>query len=380
MIPKDKTPTGQECVPVADILVVDDDPGVLFTISSSLKRSGYAVHTAERGLEGLRKAKAVSPDLVILDVLMPEMTGWEVCRRIREESDVPIIMLTAIRQEDAVVQGLDLGADEYLIKPVRIKELRARVEAVLRRTMRERQAAQEGVEALKLNIMGAVSHELRTPVAAILMELDLVLHKAFRDDLEQQMQFISNAQQNAEALRHLTDDLLVVAQLDEGLDILRRPVSVRAELDRLLGRTRSTAQARSIRVVCHCSTELTASADPSKFQHALRHLFDNALKFSPDGGEVTVVAESTTSGGVAIAFSDQGPGIDPVLHQRIFERFYQTDVESGRKGNYDGLGVGLPIARAIARAHGGGVTVDSAPGQGGIFRVVLPAAPADWDR
>ena len=365
---------------MADILVVDDDPGVLFTISSSLKRSGYTVHTAERGLEGLRKVKAVSPDLVILDVLMPEMTGWEVCRRIREESDVPIIMLTAIRQEDAVVQGLDLGADEYLIKPVRIKELRARVEAVLRRTMRERQAAQEGVEALKLNIMGAVSHELRTPVAAILMELDLVLHKAFHDDLEQQRQFISNAQLNAEALRHLIDDLLVVAQLDEGLDILRRPVSVRAELDRLLGRTRSTAQARNIRVVCHCSTELTVSADPSKFQHALRHLFDNALKFSPDGGEVTVVAESTTSGGVAIAFSDQGPGIDPVLHQRIFERFYQIDVDSGRKGNYDGLGVGLSIARAIARAHGGDVTVDSAPGQGSIFRFVLPAAPADWDR
>ena len=219
---------------MADILVVDDDPGVLFTISASLRRSGYAVHTAERGLEGLRKLEAVSPDLVILDVMMPEMTGWEVCQRIREKSDVPIIMLTAIRQEDAVVQGLDLGADEYLIKPVRIKELRARVEAVLRRTTRERQAAQEEVEALKRNIMGAMSHELRTPVAAISMALDLVLTKAFHDDAEQQRQFIANAQQNAESLRRLIDDLLAVAQLDQGLDILRRPLSVPDELDRLL--------------------------------------------------------------------------------------------------------------------------------------------------
>jgi signal transduction histidine kinase len=323
--------------------------------------------------------EAVLPDLVILDVMMPEMTGWEVCKRIREKSDVPIIMLTAIRQEEAVVQGLDLGADEYLIKPVRIKELRARVEAVLRRATRERQAAQEEVEVLKRNITGAISHELRTPVAAILMALDLVLHQAFRDDAKQQRQFIANAQHNAEALRHLIDDLLVVAQLDQGLDILRRSLSVPAELDRLLGSTRPTAQARNICVVCHCPTGLTVSADPSKFQHALRHLLDNALKYSPGGAEVTVGAESNADGSVAIAFSDQGPGIDPVVHQRIFERFYQTNMDTGQKGNYDGLGIGLSIARAIARAHGGDVTVDSVPGQGSTFRLVLPAASADWD-
>jgi signal transduction histidine kinase len=364
---------------MADILVVDDDPGVLFTISSSLKRSGYTVHTAERGLEGLRKVGAVSPDLVILDVMMPEMSGWEVCQRIRERSNVPIIMLTAIRQEDAVVQGLDLGADEYLIKPVRIKELRARVEAVLRRAKRERQAAQEEVDALKRNIMGAVSHQLCTPVAGIMMALDLVLNKAFRDDVVQQREFIANAQSNAETLSHLIDDLLVVAQLDQGLDILRRPQSVPAELDRLLGKPRPAAQARNVRVVCHCPAELTVNVDPSKFRHALRHLFENALKFSRDGGEVTVIAESNGDGSVVIAFHDQGPGIDAALQQRIFERFYQANIDSGRQSSHDGLGIGLPIARAIARAHGGDVTVDSTLGRGSTFRLVLPAAPADWD-
>jgi signal transduction histidine kinase len=363
-----------------DILVVDDDPGVLFTISSSLKRSGHSVHTAERGLEALEKVDTVSPDLVILDVMMPEMTGWEVCQRLREKSDVPIIMLTAIRQEDAVVQGLDLGADEYLIKPVRIKELRARVEAVLRRATRERQAAQQEVVALKQNIMGAMSHELRTPVAAILMALDLVLHQAFHDDAEQRRQFIANAQQNAEALRHLIDDLLVVAQLDEGLDILRRPVSVPVELDRLVELAQPTTQARNISVVCFCASELTVSADPAKFRHALRHLLDNALKFSPDGGEVTVVAESDRSGSVTVAITDQGPGVDPALHQSIFERFYQENAHRGRSGNYDGLGIGLAIARAIAQTHGGDVTLDSTPGRGSTFALILPAAPADWDR
>ena len=365
---------------MTDILVVDDDPGVLFTISASLRRAGYAVHTAERGMEALGKLESVSPDLVILDVMMPEMSGWEVCQRIRKDSGVPIIMLTAIRQEDAVVQGLDLGADEYLIKPVRIKELRARVEAVLRRTRRERQAALGEVETLKQNIMGAMSHELRTPVAAILTALDLVLTRAFHDDVDQQRQFIANAQQNAESLRHLIDDLLVVAQLDEGMSILRRPLSVRAELDRLVRSEQSQAQARSIRVVCSCPKDLTVNADPAKIQLALRHLLENALKFSPEGGKVTVAAQSSSGGGVAIAFSDEGPGIDPVLHERVFEPFYQANVNHERTGHHDGLGVGLTIARAISRSHGGDVTVVSAPGQGSTFWMLLPDVPADWGR
>lgn len=365
---------------MADILVIDDDPGVLFTISTSLKRAGYAVHTAERGLEGLDKLKAVSPDLVILDVMMPEMTGWEVCQRIREASGVPIIMLTAIRQEDAVVQGLDLGADEYLIKPVPIKELRARVEAVLRRATRERQAALGEVETLKRNIMGAMSHELRTPVAAILTALDLVLTQAFHDDAEQQRQFIANAQHNAESLRHLIDDLLAVAQLDEGMDILRRPLHLRAELDRLLSESQPKSQARNISVIGKCPPDLIVSVDPAKFKHGLRHLLENALKFSPDYGEVSVIAESNAAGDVSIAFCDQGPGIDPALHERIFERFYQGNIDNGRVGHHNGLGVGLTIARAIARAHGGDVFVHSIPGQGSIFRLFLPGVPADWER
>jgi signal transduction histidine kinase len=363
---------------MVDILIVDDDPGVVFTLGSGLKRSGYTVHTAGGGLEGLRQVEAVAPDLVILDVMMPDMTGWEVCQRIRQVSDVPIMMLTAVRQEAAVVQGLDLGADEYLTKPVRIHELRARVEAVLRRAKLERKAAQEEVEALKRNIIGAFSHELRTPVAGISMALDLVLRMAFQDDIEQQRQFIANAQKNAQSLRQLIDDLLVVAQLDEGLDILRRPLSVRSELDRLLRKTEPVVQKRSIAVICHCSTDLGVNADRSKFQLALRHLLDNAVKFSPDGGEVTVTARENADGTVAIAFTDQGPGINPRLHEHIFERFYQADMDTNQKGNYDGLGIGLSIARAIAQAHGGDVLVDSVPSQGSTFQFVLPPAPADW--
>ena len=116
------------------LLIVEDDTRLLEALRLYLGKAGYEIITAANGLEGLQKMYAHRPDLIVLDVMMPRMDGWETCRRIREMSDVPIIMLTALGQEDEKVKGLKLGADDYLAKPFGLKELEARVEAVLRRT------------------------------------------------------------------------------------------------------------------------------------------------------------------------------------------------------------------------------------------------------
>jgi len=115
------------------VLVVDDDPDLVKLVACSLTRQGYEVYKAYDGQEGLQQIYNHQPDLVILDIMMPKMDGWQVCRRIRETSDIPIIMLTAKGREEDIVRGLDYGADDYLTKPFSIKELLARVRAVLRR-------------------------------------------------------------------------------------------------------------------------------------------------------------------------------------------------------------------------------------------------------
>lgn len=115
------------------ILVIDDDPNLVKLVRHSLSRQGYKVHEAYDGQQGLRKVGSLQPDLVVLDIMMPEMNGWQVCRRIREMSDVPIIMLTARVREEDIVRGLECGADDYVTKPFGVKELLARVQAVLRR-------------------------------------------------------------------------------------------------------------------------------------------------------------------------------------------------------------------------------------------------------
>ncbi len=115
------------------ILAIDDDQLLLQLIQRSLESAGYEVSIARDGQGGLQQFHESQPHLVILDVMMPHMDGWETCRRIREVSTAPVIMLTALGSHQDIVKGLNMGADDYLVKPFHPEELLARVEAVLRR-------------------------------------------------------------------------------------------------------------------------------------------------------------------------------------------------------------------------------------------------------
>ena len=116
------------------VLVVEDDRNIAELLQMYLEKEGYAVTTAFDGGQGLAKFRAIKPDLVLLDVMMPVMDGWGVCKAIRAESQTPVIMLTAKGETDDKVAGLKSGADDYITKPFEMREVLARVEAVLRRT------------------------------------------------------------------------------------------------------------------------------------------------------------------------------------------------------------------------------------------------------
>jgi len=117
------------------ILIIEDDANTAALITLYCEREGFRTLVADNGLSGLEKAGKEQPHLVILDLMLPEMDGWEVCRRLRQTSDIPIIMLTARGDEIDRVSGLSLGADDYVVKPFSPRELVERVKAVLRRTM-----------------------------------------------------------------------------------------------------------------------------------------------------------------------------------------------------------------------------------------------------
>ena len=115
------------------VLIIDDDMSVLRLLKRSMEKAGYDVAVAASGVEGLKKLYAQRPDIVVLDVMMPVVDGWDICRRIREISDVPVIMLTAKSDEKDKVKGFKLGVDDYVTKPFGFAEFNARIEAVLHR-------------------------------------------------------------------------------------------------------------------------------------------------------------------------------------------------------------------------------------------------------
>ena len=118
------------------VLIVEDDKNIAELLQLYLEKEGYAVTIAADGGQGLTKFRSIQPDLVLLDVMMPVMDGWTVCKTIRAESQTPVIMLTAKAETDDKVAGLRIGADDYITKPFEMKEVLARIEAVLRRTDR----------------------------------------------------------------------------------------------------------------------------------------------------------------------------------------------------------------------------------------------------
>ncbi|HEX9370820.1 MAG TPA: response regulator transcription factor [Roseiflexaceae bacterium] len=134
------------------ILLVEDEPTLSETLRYNLEREGYGVLTAADGVKGLELARREQPDLLILDIMLPRLDGFSVCRILRQESDVPILMLTARQDEVDRIAGLELGADDYVSKPFSLGELLARVRAIMRRTDRQPPGSREVLDAGALRV------------------------------------------------------------------------------------------------------------------------------------------------------------------------------------------------------------------------------------
>ena len=165
------------------ILVVDDDLNICELLKLYLENDGYVVYTANDGKQAVDMFKNKTPDLVLLDIMLPKMDGWQVCREIRKTSGVPIIMLTAKGETFDKVLGLELGADDYVVKPFDTKEVMARVKAVLRRTKGDSEATEDKKKTviydnLEINIQNYEMKVKGVPVDTPPKELELIYHFA----------------------------------------------------------------------------------------------------------------------------------------------------------------------------------------------------------
>ncbi len=132
-----------------EVLIIDDDDHILQILREYFEYENFVVHTAETGQDGLEMIEEISPDLIVLDIMLPEMDGWEVCQKLRPSNQIPIIILSAKTKDSDRIMGLELGADDYVTKPFSPREVVARAKAVMRRINREEEAEEEDEEILE---------------------------------------------------------------------------------------------------------------------------------------------------------------------------------------------------------------------------------------
>ena len=352
------------------ILIIDDEPALLMGLAATIRRHGYTVITAADGKDGLQKAKESRPDLILSDVMMPPPNGFELRRLMSLDSDLastPFIFLTARSNVEDRVSGMREGADDYITKPFSTQELMARIEAVFRRVKTEqargreqmRAIAQQDMDKLRYEILQNFHHELRTPLVNILMPLELAANNRFSDP-EEQSKFLQIALSNADRLESLVTDLILLSNIDHGgLNTIRQPIDVEIHIRAPVRKRFERYREKELEFITDISEQGKITAPRREFIHAVLHLADNAFKFSPEHGRVSLNVQPGPNGGVNIEVQDEGPGISPGLRDKVFERFYQ--VSQGDSREHEGLGLGLTIARAVFQSLNGDVQILDGP-------------------
>jgi signal transduction histidine kinase len=352
------------------ILLVDDSADSLRLLQVTLKLKGYNVIIANSGAEALLKIAESPPDLVLLDVVMPDMDGYEVTRQIKHNSNLPFIpiLLVTGSEKSSVVKGLDAGADEFICKPVDKKELLARVRALLR--LKHSMDEQLFLSQRREDFVTRLTHDLRTPLIAADQFLKLLQRGVFGNTLSAMRESLEQMAQSNQTLLSMVDTLLEVYQYEAGgktldffvVDLWELCQQVVQELMPL-----ADVKHLTLKAVLTKGTEASlvrVRGDRLELRRLLTNLVGNAIRFS-DAGSVEVRLNSTVQG-VTIEVEDTGIGMNPEEQLLLFDRFRQGKHQ--RRGN----GLGLYLSRQIVEAHQGNISVSSTVGKGSIFTVYLP--------
>lgn len=395
------------------ILIIDDNATNIGVIVDSLKGYGFETIVARNGSMGIQRAKYAHPDLILLDVLMPDMDGFETCRQLKADDDtrdIPVIFITALSSAEDKVKGFGLGGVDYITKPLQHEEVIARVRTHLKIQAQHKQLQQQAIElqqakdlaesaqriAEKANqaksiFLASMSHELRTPLNAILGFTQLLAR--YPDLAPTQQDYLALIKRSGEHLLNLINQVLDLSKIEAGKITLNEEcMDLHELLEDVVSLFQLRAQEKSIDLVFHRDPGVPQYVwgDHIKLRQILINLLSNAVKFTnhgsvtlhvADANAETIPAEESPSQhepsqikNLTFEIIDTGPGMTPEELQSLFEPFVQTEI--GRHAS-EGTGLGLPISRRFVQLMGSDIVVNSRPNQGSNFQFTLAVRVAD---
>jgi signal transduction histidine kinase len=351
------------------ILVIDDEPDNFDVIETLLFHEGYHLNYAASGQRAMERLEIFQPDVILLDVMMPDLDGIEVCRRIKANSQwqhIPIIMVTALTAKEDLAKCLAAGADDFISKPVNGLELRARVNSMLR--IKHQHDQLQALLQLREDMVNMILHDMRNPLTSILLATEILKLPDFPTLRQQNKieQIVSCVQQ----LQSLIDHLLLMAKLESGKMVLNLSETDLCGLCiSVLANFEAIASQKQLELIMQLpQPHISINLDPAIFRRVLDNLVSNAIKFSPQNSQVVLRVNDWDAGGAIIQIADVGPGISEDLKQCIFEKY-----EVGKLiPEVSQLGLGLAFCKMAIEAHGGKITVENNQPQGAVFTVLLP--------
>ncbi len=365
------------------ILVIEDEPQIRDEVRDWLQFEGYETITAANGRLGLAAVEQENPDLILCDITMPQMDGYEVLIEVRADqkhATTPFIFLTAAADRESLRKGMSLGADDYLTKPFTLDEVLGAIQTRLQRKVVQTQQGQHDIailnsalnherkqHLLKSRLIALFSHDFRNPLATILMSSSVIRNYADRLPSARQQQVLNRIDGAVHSLIQMLDDMLIIAELESGyLAYKPEPIALAPFIEAIIEEYRLIDQ-NAHNLTFHNGLSRPTAVDPKLLRQLLSNLIANALKYSPAGSEVII----TLTEGIdtfTLHIQDQGIGIPAESLPHLFDPLYRAD----NAKHIRGTGLGLSIVKNCVDRHRGSIKVESELNRGSTFSIELP--------
>ncbi len=348
----------------SNILIVDDVPKNLQVVGTILRQQGYGVTAAMNGSEALEGLKQKAPDLILLDLMMPEMDGLEVCRRLKADmatAQIPVIFLTASNEMEHLVQGFESGAVDYVTKPFNPPELLARV-----RTHLELKHARERLRELneeKNEFMGIAAHDLRSPLNAIKGYTEMILED---DEVSpENKELVQRIHTGVDRMSEMLKNLLDVNRIERGeINWKPTPTKLTPIVHRVIESLIARAKAKNQTLNFDSQISKHVMVDAEITEQVMENLISNAIKYSPTGKSIYIRLEEKDDG-IQFEVKDEGPGISEADQKKLFGKFARLSAKP--TGGEQAVGLGLSIVKRMMETMKGRVWCESHPNQGATF-------------
>ncbi|MFI5451560.1 ATP-binding protein [Pedobacter sp. UC225_61] len=365
------------------ILIVDDTPENLISLKKVFEKHDFEVDTASSGEEALKKVLKNSYVLIILDVQMPGMDGFEVAEAISGYSkakETAIIFLSAANTEfKFIAKGYSSGGLDYITKPVDMNILLLKVKTFYRiyeqnrklnemqKTLLEEIEFRKEAERKKDEFISIASHELKTPLTSVKGYVQLLERSVNKGDTDTVKKHLNKAQSQLEKLNSLIADLLDISKIESGkLKFNKQNFSIDGLLDNVIEvMTQSNPE---FKIHKKGSVNCEIYGDEMRIEQVIVNFLTNAIKYSPGTNEIQLTV-NVENDELYVAVKDYGIGMLPEQLNHVFDKFYRVEETSQR---FQGLGIGLYISAEIIKRHGGRIGVNSTYNEGSEFYFIMP--------